>query len=217
MGKFVFVATLCCITICLISSGRSATDKKKDDCRRMLSEISQQLEKQRAGLETSAGTEIELNQYLLNVFWLAYESKILANADMDSLVQATNDDLPSVVELGLVGFWPGNPLNNWEPVKVLQPSDGFSPGDICLTLCPDEYASTIGCGKTRVSFNMYIYGATVDATPLGTIALVGANKHWDSPPNGVLSCLSYYIVSDKEREESRKNWHPTLKESSPGK
>jgi hypothetical protein len=208
MARILLVAGLLCCAACLLGTGRSATEKKKDECRRMLTDITQQLERQQMELKSAPGNETAQNQYLLNVLWLAYECKIYANADMDSLVQTTNDDLASVVERGIISSWPGNPLNNWEPVKVLQPGDGFSPGDICLTLCPDEYASTIGCGKTRVAFDMYIYGTTADAAPIGTIALVGSNKEWDTPPAGILGCLSYYIVSDKEREESRKNWHP---------
>lgn len=204
MAKYMLFAGLALIALLTLTSAKSGfVQKQQQRYRERIAEASAKLEEQRLGLENSEATTQQVEEYLNTALWLVYTGKILANITMDEQVAQTNGDLRRLVDGGFIPLWPANPLNNWEPMRCLGPGDAFSPGDICFALCPDSYATTIACGKTPVSFDLYIYGPTDDLAQFGSISDNPSNREWDSPPHGALFGLTYYTPSDEHLERAR--------------
>ncbi len=62
--------------------------------------------------------------------------------------------------------WPGNPLNDWEPMALRYDDPTFHPGDLAVMLCPHEWASRASySGTVRLTFQISIFGPTEDYLP----------------------------------------------------
>ncbi len=168
-----------------------------------LSEQINDLEDAKQGVEDSDGSLEAVDNYLwaaLNVVNLA---KTTANYDANGKVEETND-LVSLVGLGYLPYWPGNPLNDWEPMRVLQASDGFSAGDLCLMVCPPEAYGDMGAGPEAASYELFVYGPDESVVTFGTIYMAGTNGTWCTAPSGAMYGIGFYCMSVKEHEEQNK-------------
>jgi len=105
-------------------------------------------------------------------------------------------ELPSDPQLvfgdSLAGEWPGNPLSDWQPMRVLDIAEGFSAGDLCMQICPPDYYSVMdkdaaGDYITRpYNFELAVYGPTAEYAKFGNAAPYKKNADWAQTPEGAL-------------------------------
>ena len=92
----------------------------------------------------------------------------------------------------LAGEWPGNPLNDWQPMRVLDITDEFSAGDLCMQICPPDYYSVMdkdaaGDYITRpYNFELAVFGPTIEYAQFGNAAPYKKNADWAQTPEGAL-------------------------------
>lgn len=118
-----------------------------------------------------------------------------------------NGNLPADLE-GLAGtsyipVWPGNPYNEWEPIRVLSLSDGFAPGEVTLQVCPYEFWSYVR--NTRpVSCELSIFGPDLEYGQLGDAQPMKPNT-WAVVPDGAVFMLGQHAepasVTEKKFEQ----------------
>jgi hypothetical protein len=115
---------------------------------------------------------------------------------------ASNQTLPFVLTPGsMQGWlkqWPGNPLNAWQPIRVLPEAGGYWPGDIAWVLSPpDKYGAANGRLQPG-PYSLRIYGGKAPpkngAATLGAVASV--NSPTDSTPVGTLDAAQKSRAAD---------------------
>lgn len=191
MMKILMLLIACLVPLIFICSSKSPTADAH--LRKLfageMEHYQQQVAALRSAMEDGQYTLSDLQQYLFNAMWLVFEAKLYANVGLGLDVEATNADLATLVELGVLEEWPGNPLHNWVPMRVLTPADGFSAGDLCLSVCPPSHGSTARGVLRCFSFDLYVYGPDENAhsdylDDAGVI--LGENHQWDTIPAGAL-------------------------------
>lgn len=150
-------------------------------------------------------TPADLEKYLYNAMAVVYYARLDATYAASQVIPQTNDDLKKLVELGYMPFWPGDPMNDWEPMKVVSPTDGFHPNALCLSVCPPEYASPLSGGGTgQVSFDLFVFGPDESFSAFASVIQPEKNKEWSSVPNGTLYGYGYRMSTVEEVEEMKR-------------
>lgn len=202
VGKTVIAAAILSIAAPLILVTVASAASGDAEYRAKISRYGDSLIKQQAAMQTGESSLPRVEEYLNTVLWYVYTGKILANKQFDETVNESNSDLQVLVDQGYLPFWPGNPLNNWAPIKVLSSADNFSAGDLCFSLCPDSYSSFIKPnGLARLSFDLYIYSPDIALATFGSFSL-GRNKEWDTPPAGALYGLAFFAMPEREYQDN---------------
>lgn len=197
------------------ASGFAADSTGRDqEYQQRIAELAQRLTEQRAAIEGGEATIEEIDEYCSTALWLVYTSKVYANYTFGADVQTTNDDLDSLVELGYLPLWPGNPVNGWEPMRVLTPADDYSACDLCFAPCPPDYYTKIKTGLAALAFDIFIYSPVESHAQFGSITQSGTNKDWSTPPAGAMYGLSFYAQSDKQYQEQLRKYREKKKGSS---
>ncbi len=152
-----------------------------------------------------------VDAYLVQCVWLVYSA--LCAYEMDYRDTFTPPADLHVLEGDYIAQWPQNPLHNWEPLRVLSLSDGFSPGDLVLQWCPPEFYSFVGGSsldnRQPVSFELGVYGAAEDCAPLFDVDKEQYNT-WREVPAGTLFMIGTYTetadvtLAKRKRREERK-------------
>jgi hypothetical protein len=108
-------------------------------------------------------TDDELNEYLEQVCWYVYDCFNFARGNQ----QVRNNNLPLEMDRLYSQMWvpvmPKNPFRNWEPVKIVPLSAGFSAGDIFVELPPPE-----------------LWGDETDAGFTHACGIYGRDEQWQS-------------------------------------
>jgi hypothetical protein len=182
-------------------------DNASDISRRALEPVAAQyateLTSLRDQINATEGARVDLiEEYLDKSAALVYMAKAQANVERSSIAE-TNQDLHRLVDLGYLKQWPLNPLSNFEPMKVLSPSDKFSAGDLVLELCPAAFMTTMKGNKVSGSFNLYVYG--LDGANYSPAQVHERNARWSVTPSGAAFSYTYYISSDLDRAEAKRN------------
>jgi hypothetical protein len=127
-----------------------------------------------------------LSEYGVNVCWLLYYSINSYMSERDEIPNSLND----LVTAGLLNEIPGNPLNNWEPVQMLELGNGFSALDLVIQKAPSNYQSLVGSfddySLTPLSFELAVYGPRVDHFQGSAIVPNADNASWAQSPAGAL-------------------------------
>jgi hypothetical protein len=178
-------------------------DKHMRDLRDSLSTQIKAMEDAKQRVDETAGTLEAVDSYMYAAVNVVNLAKTIANYESKGHVEETND-LLSLVGKGYLPYWPGNPCNNWEPMKVLQASDGFSAGDLCLMVCPPDAYGDMGAGPAPTSYQLFIYGPDDSLERFGTVYMAGTNGTWCTAPHGVMYGIGFYCMSIKEHEEQEK-------------
>jgi len=179
---------------------RTASDER-EGIRSMVQENIDAANKYRDMLLCGCCSESILNAYLASSFYSIVFAKSWANLfDGGSLAVETND-LHKLVELGFLDSWPLNPLNCWQPMKVLTVEDGFSAGDICFDLCPEEYYSYSAGAYEPISFNIFAYGVSPEPE-LPYDPFTQEINVWSVIPDGAMLASGYNRSIGIPREDS---------------
>ena len=125
-------------------------------------------------------SDLDLEQHLHNALFAVYTGIVYYEYDNRELPT----DVASLAGTKYVPNWPANPLNNFEPVQVLGLADEFSPGELVLQICPPEFYSKMNDSRP-LSFELAVYGPTVEFAALGTAAPLKINT-WAVTPEGAL-------------------------------
>lgn len=167
-----------------------------------LAELRTELETFEQGGESSE-YYLTLHDYLRTALWAVYEAKLSAAMDhgFGTEMEATNSSLESLVSYGILPAWPANPLNNWQPMRVLGPGEAFSPGDIVFDLCPESEGTTLDGVTKRISFQVYIYGYDPADGYVG--AELKGNENWSRKPAGAVYGAGYHMETDAEADARR--------------
>jgi hypothetical protein len=104
--------------------------------------------------------------------------------------RAAATDPSILMDNGYVAEWPGNPFNNWEPMKMNAASTNFSAGDLCLQICPLEDYSGYKNLVPRC-FELSIFGPAEDFPGKQDWLTPNPNNHWASVPHGSYEILGY--------------------------
>jgi hypothetical protein len=191
----VFFVTLVCAAAGIIIAS-AAESSSATYLRAEIDKYAGNLRAQQTEMQANGWSPAEFEEYLNTVLWYVYSGKVLANTRFDQSVASTNLDLTNLVQLGILPFWPANPINNWEPVKVLTPQAGYSAGDLCFALCPERYASfNLSGGLVCTSFDLYAYASEASLATFGAFSLA-QNVEWDTPPTGALYGLAFYTTPE---------------------
>ncbi len=174
-------------------------DSAEERYNQKIEKVQQKLAGAVAAIEESNGGLPEIQRYLYYAMFYVYYGKLKANYNLDGMTLATND-ISTLVDHGFLPDWPLNPLNNWEPMRVLTPGDPASPGDLCFSLCPPGYYSMVrGDAIEPVSFELFVYGPEATPEKFCVVVQHDLNKEWSIPPDGALYGLSFYMESNEER------------------
>ena len=151
------------------------------------------LEAARAVLEGKAQSEwtaLELQTYLNESLWTVYCGAIAHKFDQDVLPFTM-----SQLTIGeYMAGWPANPLNDWEPIEILDIADGFSPGDLVLQVAPPEAWSIGGRlvhTERPMSFELGIYGPDLQSTQFSSAHPDELNT-WAVVPDGTLFMIGTF-------------------------
>jgi len=125
-------------------------------------------------------TETEVDKYLGFSLW-SYFSGVEIYKE---IMGYPADDPQWLVDVGYLKTWPLNPFDDWRPVKLLTPEDGFSAGDIVVQLDPD------GGG----GYELGIYGATEDTPLIEWCRPFAGHEEWAD----VLPGMRYMVGAPKE-------------------
>ncbi|MBN2082210.1 hypothetical protein JW859_08375 [bacterium] len=143
---------------------------------RMMS-TQQEVATQRAALEEMPAGEATNEQ--LDAYYLAALESVDAYLENDVLCMRSVPFTLDEVLLEKGGrYWPGDPLNDWEPLPVQALSDEPRPGGIVLQVCPAEYYSDPdhhGWPAPK-SYEVSIYGRSNSV--LGTATPAAGNTPW---------------------------------------
>ncbi len=146
--------------------------------------------------------DAKLSEYGVNACWLIYHA-------INSYL-FTNDELPDSLDdltsSGLLTEVPGNPLRDWEPIEMLDVSNGFSALDLVMQEAPYQYQSLIGDLSSYIlvpqSFQLAVYGPRENHFQ----GVVGQpkdhNKEWALIPAGIL--LTVGTVSETAESTLKK-------------
>lgn len=130
----------------------------------------------------------QLNSYLRDVAWMVYFALDAYSFDNHDVP----DDLHSLVDEGYLKTWPLNPLDEWQPIKVLSASDPFTPGALVVQWAPEPYMSIVGPidnYKLRpLSYEVAVYGLTEESPAYGPDTPSDTNP-WARPLDGVVIML----------------------------
>ena len=195
-------------TIWILFAGNAfAVDETQHNNR--IADAASRLAQLEQGIKESNDSVVDVGDYLYHALLMVYTGKTIANHKFDDTVIQTNDDLTQLVDLGIIPFWPDNPLT-WEPMEVLGTTDGFSAGNLCFELCPFEYYTEISTGLAPVSFNLYVYGLDEFLSPFGELYIYGHNKDWYSRPSGVAYAFSMYTTPQSVIDEAYKAYRERI-------
>jgi hypothetical protein len=183
------------ILICFIACGVWSTAYAVGDnplSRQFLDDTRKAAQKVQAGQTSLQATdtwgEAEVCAYLRDVAWMVYSA--LDTYSFDKRDVPLN--LQDLVTEGYISFWPLNPLNNWEPMRVLSISDGFSPGDLVVQWAPISHQSIVGKIEDYelkpLSYEVAVYGWTEASKPNGRAKPVEENT-WALTPRGIVTML----------------------------
>lgn len=148
--------------------------------------------------------EAEVCAYLRDVLWLVYKALDAYNFDRHDVP----DELQSLVAEGYISSWPLNPLDEWRPLKVLDVSDGFQPGQLVVQWAPPSHQSLVGSVDDYtlrpLSYQVAIYGWTEKAETYGLDRPMAGNR-WAVVPTGIIAMLGTYSEpAAKTLEKMRK-------------
>jgi hypothetical protein len=164
-----------------------------------------ELESARAVLEGKPQAEwadFEIQGYLYTALWTVYLGA--AAYVYDHRVAPQNAEV--LQNSGYVAQWPGNPFNDWLPMELKLPSDGFSSGDLCLQICPVDFYSGYQTLVPRC-FELGVYGPDTAFAQFGDAAPMDENT-WAVVPDGTVYMLGYYTMTHNDLMEvlaSREN------------
>jgi hypothetical protein len=153
-------------------------------------------------------TPQELETYLFNALFAVYN----ANCAYVIMNRRVPESWETLRDLGALKPWPGNPLNNWEPIKWEVAPDKFSPGEIVLQICPPELYSGVD-NPTPMTFVISINGPTHDYEPVSAIWY--KPYKWATTPPGSVTIAGFYTqpatITRAKRAEARKAREETEK------
>ncbi|MCB1217499.1 hypothetical protein KDL44_08900 [bacterium] len=92
-----------------------------------------------------------------------------------------------LMKMDIIEHWPGNPYNNWEPVRW--EGEGFTAGNLVVQECPPELYSGLWNPKP-MSFIMSINGPSVDYIPQQEITY--GLDYWAMRPAGSVWMVGAY-------------------------
>jgi hypothetical protein len=192
-------ATVMCVTS---ASAASAIDDVVQSNRDQIATLNQRLHALRDAINSNQGSRVDqFKEYLHEAMYLVYLGKSTANLKWTDL-DATNDDLTKLVDLGYLPEWPGNPLDDWKPMRVLATGDPFSAGDLVFDLCPSSEVTTRDGHGYRSSFNLYIYGLE-EVTAGPTDPGLKENRGWSHVPGSALYVVGFHRANDQDMAEMR--------------
>lgn len=125
-------------------------------------------------------TPAEIDEYLGYSLWSYFSAVEIYKEIMGYLP----DDPQWLVDTGYLKTWPLNPFNDWQPVRLLTPADGFSAGDIVVQPGPDGSAA----------YELGIYGATPDTGLIEWCRPYAGHEDWTA----ILPGLRYLVGAPAE-------------------
>ena len=149
---------------------------------------------------------VDVQAYLTQALWVVDYAYMLYAAEHGIL--PTSPEL--LVEDGYISTWPANPCREWHPMRMLNLEDGFSPGDLCLQICPEQYYSQLATGDIGpYSYEMLVYAQDVKQAAMGNAVLIPQNEPWAVIPNEALYMVGRYRETAKVEKSAEQLEHPT--------
>jgi hypothetical protein len=144
----------------------------------------------------------KVDAYLVKCLWVVYEA--LNAYEFDNLYDYHAPQDLHILQGLYIKNWPLNPLNGWQPIRVLSITDPYAPGDIVLQWCPPECYSFCGpdADNRREAYSraMSIYGATPDTQLLNKPERKTYNE-WVVIPAGALYTLDTFSETAQQTLE----------------
>ena len=121
------------------------------------------------------------DSYLNSALWVVYYGMLTYGFDGHFSLPAEPAEL---VDLVYIQTWPLNPYNNWEPMQVLDPTDEFSPGDLCLLVPVGQREH-----GSKMASELCVYGPDIDYALHGDAEPMDINEDWVVVPDGAVYML----------------------------
>jgi hypothetical protein len=178
---------------------RDYTDRKQY-YRDLVTEQAETLDAARQALQAKPvrdWTDAEVDGYLTQAFWAVYYG-LQSYLEENQCLPASTAGL---AETEYIPHWPGNPLLDWQPMRVLTVDEGFTAGELVLQICPPEYYSGL-IHPHPESFELGVYGRSQDVDlPARDDPSIGGP--WVVVPAGVLIQGGMFTESSSS---TRKKW-----------
>jgi hypothetical protein len=160
-------------------------------------------------------TAADVQRYFEQAIAAVYFAKVAANWSSPTDAAQTDADLSQLVELGYLQAWPANPFNNWEPMRTVALSDGFSAGDLVLQTAPPAYHSKLHGQLYGVSFCLGVYGPSPQFRGAGAPGNGGSNEffEWAKHPKDAMFVKSLWLQS-QAAVQARKQWQKQREQQS---
>ncbi len=142
----------------------------------------------------------ELEKYLFNSFFAIYN----ATAAYTFEYRGVPSSWETLRDLGPLQPWPGNPLDNWDPMKWVTETSDFSPGNMVLQVCPPELYS-FPENPAPMTFVLSIFGPTENYEPVNPV--VYHAPKWGVYPAGTAFMAGFGVepasVTKKKMDEEK--------------
>jgi hypothetical protein len=136
--------------------------------------------------DPSTWSVTQTHNYLNAALWVIYDGLKYYNMQNGCLP----DSLEQLGGTTYIPEWPANLYNEWKPIRILNLTDGFSPGDVVWQICPPEFYSCIK--NTRpISCELGIYGPDIEYANLGDAQPLKSNT-WAVTPEGAVFMLGQF-------------------------
>jgi hypothetical protein len=143
----------------------------------------------------------QLREYIENNLWLVYmaghvHESIYGSYCFDTAVLQDKHLLPAPLL---------NPLNGWQPLRVLSLADGFAPGELCLQWPSSYWYGGLGSGIGPESHELSIYGFTAEDGDCEALAayIYEYDRDWAVVPPGSLRLLSGFTQTQLQSDYRR--------------
>ncbi len=137
------------------------------------------------------------------------------------------DYLPSTVEgvvaAGYIDEIPGNPFEDWKPMRILGPDEPFHPGALVYQVCPEEYYSfVLNDELIPLSYELSVYAPFEDYGSPVNPQPIKHNADWAVIPANTLAMVGMYnepafVTLEKRAElEAARERNSTGKDTAEG-
>lgn len=182
------------------AADQTAAKSYAEICQERITQQAVALETSRKVLESKPAADwadTEIDTYLTSAFWLICYGMYYYIYEEYHVPES----LDEYADERYFPSWPGNPLRDWQPIRILALADGFSAGDFVLQVCPPEYYSGLADPKPR-SFVLGGYGRSIDGASPSQYDPTERNP-WAVIPEGLLALSGMYTET---YQSSRRKW-----------
>ena len=168
-----------------------------------LAECQNELDQGRQEMELGSvdtWTPAQLDNYLMFAMFTTHFAMVAYQNEYGEVPS----DVTDVVAAGFLQALPGNPFEDWQPMRVLSVEDSFLPAALVYQVCPPEFYSFVEDDDlVPNSYQLSIFGPVEEYAAGSQPAPIKYNLTWAEVPKGSLAMTGLWSESGKMTLEKR--------------